>query len=551
MKPKAKSSTAGATQVATATDRAQVSPAKPTFTRLSAGVSRRTVASKFKNTNLGMLHQSQALKASAADKARDRSETGGGGGASRTLAGNRVEVSGVEQSTPVTSVRSRDGEFAGRKASFSKQGRVFVLGKGKKPLMPCHPARARALLKSGSAVIHRRFPLVIRLKHRSIGVAQPIYIKLDPGARTTGFALVRAEETKPKVQHVLTLAELTHRGEQIRDALTQRASFRRSRRGRTTRYRAPRFNNRGGDKTGWLPPSLRHRLETNGSFVVRFRRWAPVTRLAVESNRFDTQLLQNPEITGVEYQYGTLAGYEVREYLLERGQRRCAYCDAKNVPLNLDHVVASTRGGSSRVSNLVLACIRCNQAKDKLDVRDFVKDPARLAAILAQTKKSLAGAAAVNATRHALVALLKSTGLPVETATGGHTKFNRTRFSLPKTHALDAACVGQVDQLFGANQVPLGIKCMGRGSHQRTRLTADGFPRGYLTRQKNHFGFRTGDLVRACVPAGAKQGTHAGRVAVRASGSFNVQTQLGVVQGIAHRFCALVQRADGYAYSPA
>ena len=132
MKPKAKSSTAGATQVATATDRAQGSPAKPTFTRLSAGVSRRTVASKFKNTNLGMLHQSQALKASAADKARDRSETGGGGGVSRTLAGNRVEVSGVEQSTPVTSVRSRDGEFAGRVAvrasgSFNVQTQLGVV----------------------------------------------------------------------------------------------------------------------------------------------------------------------------------------------------------------------------------------------------------------------------------------------------------------------------------------------------------------------------------------------------------------------------------------
>ena len=551
MKPKAKSSIAGATQVATATDRAQVSPAKPTFTRPSAGVSRRSVASKSKNTNLGMLHQSQALKASAADKARDRSETGGGGGASRKLAGNKVEASGVEQSTPVTSVRSRDGEFAGRKAGFLKQGRVFVLGKGKEPLMPCHPARARALLKSGKAVIHRQFPFVIRLKHRLSGVTQPVFVKFDPGACTTGFALVPAEETKPKVQHILFTAELTHRGEQIRDPLTQRASFRRSRRGRTTRYRAPRFLNRGGDKTGWRPPSLRHRLETTASIVARFRRWAPVTHIAVESNRFDPQLMQNPDITGVEYQYGTLKGYEVREYLLERGQRRCAYCDAKDTPLNLDHVVASTRGGSSRVSNLVLACVRCNQAKDKLDVRDFVKDPARLAGVVAQTQKSLAGAAAVNSTRHALVALLESTGLPVETATGGRTKYNRTRFGLPKTHALDAACVGQVDQLFGANQVPLGIKCMGRGSHQRTRLTADGFPRGYMLRQKNHCGFRTGDLVRASVPKGKRKGHYFGRVAVRASGSFNVQTQLGVVQGIPHRFCSLVQRADGYAYQTA
>jgi hypothetical protein len=138
--------------------------------------------------------------------------------------------------------------------------------------------------------------------------------------------------------------------------------------------------------------------------------------------------------------------------------------------------------------------------------------------------------------------------LPVETGTGGRTKWNRARFGLPKTHALDAACVGQLDAIAGTRITPLTIRAMGRGSHQRTRLTAHGFPRGYLSPAKSHFGFRTGDLVRAVVPTGTKRGTHAGRVAVRASGSFNVQTRHGVVQGIAHRFCALVQRADGYAY---
>ena len=549
MTSKAKSSTAGATPVAQATDCAPVAGPKPTFTRPSAGVSRGYVASKSK-TNPGMLHQSRALKASAADNARDRSETGGGGGTGRTLAGNKVEMSGAAPAAPVTGIRSRDAESVGRKSDTvtQTQGRVFVLGKGEEPLMPCHPARARALLKSGSAVIHRRFPLVIRLKHRTGGATQPVIVKLDPGARTTGVALVRAEAIKPKVQHVLFTAELTHRGEQIRDALAQRAAFRRARRGRKTRYRAPRFNNRGGDKTGWLPPSLRHRLETTASWVTRFRRWAPVTHAAMELVRFDTQLMQNPDISGVGYQLGTLAGYEVREFVLERGGHRCAYCDAANVPLNLDHVVPKARGGSDRVSNLVPACIKCNLAKDAGDVRAFVAAPARLAAVLAQTKRSLAGTAAVNATRFALHTALLSTGLPVETGTGGRTKWNRARFGLPKTHALDAACVGQLDAIAGTRIAPLTIRAMGRGSHQRTRLTAHGFPRGYLSPAKSHFGFRTGDLVRAVVPTGTKRGTHAGRVAVRASGSFNVQTRHGVVQGIAHRFCALVQRADGYAY---
>ena len=436
----------------------------------------------------------------------------------------------------------------GRKADIVRQRRVFVLCKSKQPLMPCHPARARALLRKGKAVVHRLYPFVIRLQTRTTGATQPVAIKLDPGAKTTGAAIVRRHHLNPKIQSVLFTCEITHRGFLIRDSLTQRASFRGARRGRKTRYRAPRFDNRTKPE-GWLPPSLRHRVETMQSWVARCRRWLPVTHLAVESVRFDTQLMQNPDIMGVEYQRGSLAGTEVREYVLERGGHRCAYCDKGNIPLNLDHLVPQARGGSNRVGNLAPSCIKCNEAKGALDVRNFVKDPLRLKAILAQTKKSLAGAAAVNATRNALVRALEATGVPVETGNGGRTKWNRTRFELPKTHALDAACVGQVEQLSGALMAPLAIRCMGRGSHQRTSLTAAGVPRGYLTRQKDHFGFRTGDIVRASVPSGKRKGHHFGRVAVRASGNFNIQTKSGVIQGISYRHCAIVQRADGYAYA--
>ncbi|WP_319025883.1 HNH endonuclease, partial [Acidithiobacillus caldus] len=66
--------------------------------------------------------------------------------------------------------------------------------------------------------------------------------------------------------------------------------------------------------------------------------------------RFDTQALQNPEIAGSEYQQGTLAGYEVREYLLEKWGRECAYCGAKNTPLEIDHIHPRSKGGSNRVS---------------------------------------------------------------------------------------------------------------------------------------------------------------------------------------------------------
>jgi RRXRR protein len=58
-----------------------------------------------------------------------------------------------------------------------------------------------------------------------------------------------------------------------------------------------------------------------------------MTQIVVETVRFDTQLLVSPEIDGVEYQQGTLYGYELREYLIEKWGRKCAYCDAQNLPL--------------------------------------------------------------------------------------------------------------------------------------------------------------------------------------------------------------------------
>lgn len=424
---------------------------------------------------------------------------------------------------------------------------VFVLDKRKRPLMPCSEKRARLLLARGRAVMVRVHPFTIRLKDRIGGEMQALRLKLDPGGKTTGLALVR--EAEGGEQHVCWLGEIAHRGQAIRDALLQRRGFRRRRRGVNLRYRAPRFNNRTRP-AGWLAPSLQHRVDTTMAWVTRLTRLAPVTALSQERVRFDMQAMENPEVSGVEYQQGELAGYEVREYLLEKWGRQCAYCPATDVPLQVEHIVATACGGTNRVSNLTLACRKCNEAKGTQRIEDFLAhDPARLARIKAQAKAPLKAAAAVNSTRWALFNALRDTGLPVETGTGGRTKWNRTRLGIPKGHALDAACVGVVEGVRGWNRPVLGIKAQGRGSYQRTRLNKHGFPRGYLTRSKSAFGFQTGDHVRAVVDAGKKAGTHVGRVAVRASGSFNIQTPQGVVQGIHHRHCALIQRADGYGYS--
>ena len=107
--------------------------------------------------------------------------------------------------------------------------------------------------------------------------------------------------------------------------------------------------------------------------------------------------MMNPEISGIKYQQGTLQGYEVREYLLEKWKRKCAYCDKTGVP-SYEHIHPKSKGGSDRISNLALACKNCNINKGDRDIHSFLAhDPKRLVRILAQAKRPLKDAAVMNA----------------------------------------------------------------------------------------------------------------------------------------------------------
>ncbi|MFG1946151.1 RNA-guided endonuclease IscB [Nonomuraea sp. NPDC048826] len=425
---------------------------------------------------------------------------------------------------------------------------MFVLDRHGHPLDPCHPARARRLLASGRAVVVRHTPFVIRLRDRAAAdsVVQGVEAGIDPGSQHTGIAVFRAGEG---IRTGLYGIRLDHRGGKIRDKLAARAAYRRGRRSRNLRYRAPRFLNRAKPK-GWLAPSLRHRVDTTLSWVARLSRWAPVTAVHVEWVAFDTHTLSaGKPLEGVEYQQGTLAGYEAREYLLTKWGRRCAYCGASGVPLNIDHIRPRSRGGSDRISNLALVCVPCNQAKSAAPVEVFLAGrPGILAKVLARAKAPLRDAAALNATRWVLWRALEATGLPVATASGGRTKWNRSRTGMPKSHTLDALHVGDLKEVRGWPGRVLIVAAGGRGTHCRTRTDRFGFPRLRMPRIKQIHGFATGDLVRAVVPAGKHAGTHTGRVAVRSSGSHTVQTSSGPVK-TSWKHLRLLQRADGYTYN--
>jgi 5-methylcytosine-specific restriction endonuclease McrA len=278
---------------------------------------------------------------------------------------------------------------------------------------------------------------------------------------------------------------------------------------------------------------------------------APIVSIVQELVRFDLQQLENPEITGIEDQQGVLCGCEVREYLLNKWERKCAYCGVTNTPLQVEHKLFhfKAKGGSNRLSNLCLACEKCNIKKGTQNIEQFLsKKPEVLKRVLSQAKRSLKDDPAVNSTRWALFNRLSMTGLPVSTGSGGLTKFNRTRLSLAKTHWLDAACVGNVESLKILTNKPLLIKATGHGTRQMCRTDKFGFPCRYVPRLKFVKGFQTGDIVKAIVTSGKKVGKYVGRVAVRTNGSFNISAS-ELVSGVSHKYCSIIQRKDGYSYA--
>ncbi|MFD7840924.1 RNA-guided endonuclease IscB [Streptomyces sp. NPDC059761] len=439
--------------------------------------------------------------------------------------------------------------------------RVFVLARGGEPLMPCHPARARELLDRGRAVVARQAPFTIRLKHRTRAdsTVDGVQLRIDPGSRATGIAITdERHQVGPTgrthlARRGLITIELRHRGRQIHSGMMRRAGYRRRRRSANLRYRAPRHDNRRRPN-GWLAPSLRHRVDSTTSLVSRLCRYAPVVAIHVEHAAFDTAAVAGGMPPGGPRSLGsTCAGFEIREFLLAKWKRSCAYCGAEGVPLNIEHVRPRSGGGSDRLSNLVLACVTCNQAKGTSSIEEFLADrPARLERVIAQLRRPLHDMATMNSTRLTLVKALGTIGVPVHTWSSGRTHWNRRVMGLPKSHTLDALATGVIDHERGDTlvRVPtqvLVVTAAGRGSYARTTPDRFGFPRLKRPRAKMHHGYATGDLVAADVPRGRWAGRWVGRIAVRSSGQHRITTLTSRFD-VSHRNLRLLQRADGYAY---
>jgi 5-methylcytosine-specific restriction endonuclease McrA len=335
--------------------------------------------------------------------------------------------------------------------------KVFVLSNEGKPLMPTTPRRARVWLKAKRARVVRQDPFTIRLRFATQAHVQSAQVGVDTGSKEVGTAAIANGE-------VVFQAEV-HLRDDITEKMTQRRTFRRNRRARKTRYREARYDNRRRPE-GWLPPSLHSKAEATVKAVRFIASFLPVGRITVEVGSFDTQRMQNPDIAHLEYQQGELQGYFLREYALEKWQRKCAYCDAREVPLEIEHIVPRSRGGSNRASNLTLACHACNQRKGRQTAAEF-----GFPDVQAKARVPLQDAAHASSLKSRVVHDLQAVfgENRVSITYGYETKYKRIQvLDLPKSHTNDAvaiACeIGEVAKPLG---VVHQIRCLARGHYQR------------------------------------------------------------------------------------
>lgn len=416
---------------------------------------------------------------------------------------------------------------------------VLVISSSKKPLAPTTNAKARILLKRGKAVIHKVYPFVIRLKDKKENSTKTFTVKVDPGATTTGIAIVDKEKC-------YFFLELIHRGKVIKKALDSRRATRRSRRNRKTRYREPRFDNRVR-ADGWLAPSVKSRADNILNFVNKICKFIPISNIVIENLSFDTSSIANGEkLYGKEYQNGALKDNKLRKFIFKKYNNSCSYCGATNVKLEIEHIVPKSNGGTNSIRNLTLSCRKCNILKGNKSLKEFGKLVKKDLSHL-EPSKTPKNASIIQSARNYTIKEL-SKNFEIEVGFGWETSLNREELNLPKEHYYDALCVGKNFNYKVVADKVLIIKAQGRGSRQMCRVDKFGFPRTKAKGSKIVKGFQTGDIVKAIVPNGKKEGEYFGRVAVRSSGSFNITTKEATIQGVGYKYCHLIQRSDGYSY---
>lgn len=355
---------------------------------------------------------------------------------------------------------------------------VYVLNKQGKPIMPCKEAKARKLLKQNKAKIAKHEPFAIQLLFDCENQTQEVNLGIDAGSKHIGVSATTEKQ-------VLYEADVELRND-IVNKLSSRSEARRSRRNRL-RYRPARFSNRIKSKhKGWLTPSIEQKINTHIQVIKHLYEVLPITKLIVETAQFDIQKINNPEISGKEYQQGEKLGFwNVREYVLYRDNHECQCCHdkSKDSILNVHHIESRKTGGDAP-NNLITLCETCHKAYHNGDIKLNLK-----------RGKSHRDSAFMGIMRKTLLNRLRELYSNVCETYGYITKSVRIENNLPKEHYIDARCISGNPKV---NPLDCYIyqKCIRR---QNRQIYKNNFSKG--GRKKNNqligdvFGFELFDTV--------------------------------------------------------
>ena len=312
---------------------------------------------------------------------------------------------------------------------------VYVLDRDGKPLMPTErTAWVAYSLKHGEAKVVRCEPFTIRLLRPSTRYLQAVTLGVDTGSRHIGLSATteKRELYRSQVELRTDVSEL----------LKARREFRRARRGRRHNwYRPARWANRANDEgNAALPPSVKHKAESHMRAIAFVRKFLPVAKIRVELGKFDSQKIANPAISGVEYQQGTLAGWEnLKAYAKWRDGQKCRSCgkSAKDVArLEVHHVRRRTDGGSDTPDNVVTLCHECHEAHHQGIRKLKLKRPPvhRNEAHMNSMQKYI---------REEVLRNFDYLGIRIGFTYGYETAIGRREHNIEKSHANDAFCIAQ------------------------------------------------------------------------------------------------------------
>lgn len=329
---------------------------------------------------------------------------------------------------------------------------VYVINKQGQALMPTERfGKVRRLLKNSLAHVVCRIPFTIQLDYDTTDYTQPVSLGVDAGSKHIGISATTSEKE-------LYAADVELRND-IVDKLSTRRELRRTRRSRL-RYRKARFNNRVSSKRkGWLAPSVENKIQTHLTVVEKIHKFLPITNIVVETASFDIQKINNPSISGSEYQQGEqLDFFNVREYVLFRDNHTCQHCKGKSKDkvLNVHHIESRKAGGDSP-NNLITLCETCHKAYHRGEFELNVK-----------RGKSFRDAAFMGIMRWSFYDRLKNIYPNVSMTFGYITKNTRTTNNLPKEHYVDARCISgnPMSKPLGYYFYQKKVRCQNRQIHK-------------------------------------------------------------------------------------